>query len=87
MYKSVPSFLLNKAIMNTIFKYNVNAKYSTNNLKGCYKSNNFSLLDVDLDEKAPSLKIQLPNIFKGHHIIAKPKPTIAGDEWPLSLSL
>ena len=73
--------------MNTTFKCNVNAKYSTKDLKGGYNSNNFSLLNVYLDEKGTSVKIQLPNIFKDHHIIAKPKPTIAGDEWPLSLAL
>ena len=65
--------------MNTICKYNTNAKY--------YNSNNFSLLDVYLDEKKTSVKIQLPNIFRDHHIVAKPKPTTAGDEWPLSLAL
>ena len=70
--------------MNAIFKYNVNAKYSTKDLKGGYNSNNFSLLNVYLDEKGPSVKVQLPNIFKDHQIIAKPK--IAGDEWPLSLA-
>ena len=74
--------------MNTIFKYNVNAKYSTKDLKGGYNSNNFSLLDVYLDEKGTSVKIQLPNIFKDHHIVAQPKPTTLGyDEWPLSLAL
>ena len=73
--------------MNTIFKYNVNTKYSTKDLKGGYNSNNFSLLNVYWDEKGTSAKIQLPNIFKYHHITAKPKPTIAGDEWPLSLTL
>ena len=73
--------------MNAIFKHNVNAKYSTKHLKGGYNSNNFSLLNVYLDENRSSVKIQLPNIFKDHHIIAKPKPTIAGDEWPLSLAL
>ena len=36
--------------MNTIFKYNANAKYSTKDLKGAYNSNNVSLLDVYLDE-------------------------------------
>ena len=61
--------------MNTIFKYNANAKYSTKDLKGGYNSNNFSLLDVYLDEKGPSVKIQLPNIFKDHHIVAQPSPT------------
>ena len=74
--------------MNTIFKYNANAKYSTKDLKGGYNSNNFSLLNVYLDEKEPSVKIQPPNIFKDHHIVAQPKPTTVGyDEWPLSLAL
>ena len=73
--------------MNTIVKYNVNAKYSTKDLKGVYNSNNFLLLNIYLDEKGPSVKIQLPNIFKDHQIVAKPKPTTAGDGWPLSLAL
>ena len=74
--------------MNTIFKYNVNAKYSTKDLKGGYNSNNFSFLDVYLDEKGTSVKIQLPNIFKDHHIAAQPIPTTLGyDEWSLSLAL
>ena len=66
--------------MNTIFKYNDSAKYSTKDLKGGYNSNNFSLLDVYLDEKKTSAKIQLPNIFRDHQIVAKPRPTKAGDE-------
>ena len=70
--------------MNTIFKYNVNAKYSTKDLKGGYNSNNFSLLDVYLDEKGTSVKIQLPNIFKDHHIVEESRPATVGyDEWPL----
>ena len=74
--------------MSTIFKCNANAKYSTKDLKGSYKSNNFSLLDVYLDEKGPSVKIQLPNIFKDHHIIAQPTSTAVGyDEWALSLAI
>ena len=74
--------------MNTIFKYNANAKYLSKDLKGGYNSNSFSLLDVYLDEKGASVKIQLPNIFKNHHIVAKPTPTTVGyDEWPLSLAL
>ena len=73
--------------MNAIFKHNVTAKYLTKYLKGGYNSNNFSLLNVCLDEKGTSVKIQLPNIFKDHHIIAKAKPTIAGDELPLSLTI
>ena len=43
--------------MNTIFKYNANTKYSTKDLKGGYNSYNFSLLDVHLDEKGPSVQI------------------------------
>ena len=70
--------------MNTLFKYNANAKYLTKDLNGAYNSNNFSLLDVYLDEKKISVKIQLPNIFKDHHIVAKPRPTTAGDEWSSS---
>ena len=72
--------------MNTIFKYNANAKYSIKNLKGAHNSNNFSLLDVYLDEKKSLVKIQLPDIFRDHHIVAKPRSTKAGDEWPLSLA-
>ena len=74
--------------MNTIFKYNANAKYSTKDLKRGYSSNNFSLIDIHLDEKGPSVKIQLPNIFKDHLIIAQPTPTTVGcDEWPLNFAL
>ena len=62
--------------MNSIFKYNANAKYSTKVIKGVYNSNNFSLLDIYLDEKGQSVKIQLPNIFKDHHIVAKPRGRI-----------
>ena len=64
--------------MNTIFKHNVNAKYSTKDLKGGYNSNNLSLLDVYLDEKGTSVKTQLLNIFKDHHIVAQPTPTTVG---------
>ena len=74
--------------MNTTFKYNANAKYSTKDLKGGCNSNNFSLLIIYLDEKGPSVKIQLPNIFKDHHIVAQPSTTTVGyDECPLSLAL
>ena len=74
--------------MNTIFKYNANAKYSTKALKGGYNSNNFSLLNIYLDQKGPAVKIQLPHIFKDHHIVAQPTLTTVGyDEWPLSLAL
>ena len=71
--------------MSTIFKYNANAKYSTKDLKGDYNSNNFPLLNVYLDEKGTSVKTQLPNIFRDHNIVAKPKPTTDDDAWPLSL--
>ena len=66
--------------MDTIFKSNANAKYLTKDLKVGYNSNNFSLIDVYLVEKGPSLKLQFPNIFKDHRIVAKPRPTTAGDE-------
>ena len=34
------------------------------------------------------MKIQLPNIFKDHHIVAQPTTTTVGyDEWSLSLAL
>ena len=73
--------------MNTILKYNANAKYWIKGLKGGYNSSNFSLLDVYLDEKGPSVKIQLANIFKDHHIVAQSNPAMVGyDEWPLSLA-
>ena len=74
--------------MKTIFKYNANAKYSTKDLKGGYDRNDFSLLNICLDEKGPSVKIQLLNIFKDRHIVARLSPTTVGyDEWPLSNSL
>ena len=73
--------------MNSIFKYNANARYSTKDLQGGYNSNNFSLLDVFWMKK-DHLKIQLLNILKDHHIVAKPSPTTVGyDEWLLSIAL
>ena len=66
--------------MKTIFKYYANAKYSTKDLKSGHNRNNFSLLDIYLDEKGTSVKIQLLNIFRDHHIVTKLKPTTAGDE-------
>ena len=56
-----------RKINDMIFKYNANAKYSTKDLKGGH--NSFSLLDVYLDKKGTSVKIQLPNIFKDHNQI------------------
>ena len=64
--------------MNTIFSYNTNEKYSTKDLKGGHNNINCSLLDVYLDEKGPFIKIQLSDIFKDHHIVAKPSTTSAG---------
>ena len=60
--------------MNTIFIYNANTKYSTKDLKGGHNN----IMDTYLDEKGPSVKIQLSNIFKGHHIVAKPSTTAVG---------
>ena len=74
--------------MNTIFSYSANAKYSAKDLKGGYNNINFSLLDIYLDEKGPSVKIQLLNVFKDHHIMAKPSTISVGyDEWSLSNAL
>ena len=64
--------------MNTIFNYNANSKYLTKDLKGGNNSNNFSFFNIYLDEKGMSVKIQLPNIFKDHHIVAQPTPTTVG---------
>ena len=74
--------------MNIIFKYNANAKYLTKDLKGGYNINNFSFLDIYLDEKGSSVNVQLPDIFKEHHIVPQLTPTTVGyDEWPLSFTL
>ena len=74
--------------MNTIFSYSANEKYSTKDLKGGHSNINFSLLDIYLNEKGPSTKIQLPNIFKDHYIVSKPSTTSVGyDEWSLSNTL
>ena len=74
--------------MNTIFKYNANAKYSNKDLKGGYNSNNFSLLGVYLAKKGQPVKIQLPTILKDHHVVAQTIPTtVSYNEWPLSLAL
>ena len=50
--------------MDTILSYDANAKYSTKDLKGGHDNINFSLLDIYLHEKEPSVKIRLSNIFK-----------------------
>ena len=74
--------------MNTIFSFNANTKYSTKDLKGGQNNINFSLLDIYLDEKKPSVKILLLNIFKDLHIVAKPSTTAGGyNEWSLSNAL
>ena len=74
--------------MNKIFTDNVNAKYTTKDLKAEHNNINFSLLDVYPDEKGPSVKVQLSNISKDHHTVTKPSTTSVGyDEWPLSNAL
>ena len=71
-----------------MFNYNSNAKYSTKDLKGGHNTDNFSLLDVYLNEKGPSVKIQLLNILNDHQIVAQPRSTsVSYDEWPLSNAL
>ena len=57
--------------MNRIFRYNTNAKYSTKDLQDGHKNIIFLLLDIDLDQKGPSVKIQLSHVFKDHQIVAK----------------
>ena len=74
--------------MNTIFSYNANANYSTEDLKGGHNNINFLLLDIYLGEKEPSVKIQPLNISNDHHIVAKPSTTSVGsDELSLSNAL
>ena len=70
--------------MNRVFKYNINAKYLNKDLRGEYNGSDFLLLDVYLNDKAPSVKIKLLNIFKDHHNVAKLNVTAVGyDEWAL----
>ena len=64
--------------MNAIFGHNANAKYLIRDLKGGHNNINFSLLDIYLDGKEPFVKIQLLNIFKDYHIVAKPSTTPVG---------
>ena len=61
-----------------ISSYNANAKYSSKDLKGGHDNINISLLDIYLDEKGPSVKIKLTNIFKDHYIVAKSSTTAVG---------
>ena len=42
--------------MGTVFKYNDNAKYLTEDLKGGHNSINFALLDIYLDEKKKTFR-------------------------------
>ena len=64
--------------MSWVFKHNSNAKYSTKDLKRGHNSSNVSLLDANLNEKGPNAKIQLLNIFRDHHLVAKLIPIAAG---------
>ena len=71
--------------MNQIFKYNGNTKYSTKDLNSGYTVYNFSVLDVYLNGKWPSVKIHLLNFFRDHYIVAWAGPTVIGyDRWSLS---
>ena len=57
-------------------------------MEGGYTDNNFLVLDVYLNEKGPSLKIQWLNISKDHHIVAYSRPTaIDYVRWTLSDAL
>ena len=53
----------------------LHTKYSTRNIKGGCTGNKFLELNVYLNEIRPSVKIQLLNIFKDHHIVAWSGPT------------
>ena len=44
--------------MKQIFNYNGNGKYSTKDLNGGYIDNNFSVMDVYLNQKRPFSKMQ-----------------------------
>ena len=57
--------------MNVKFKYNSHAKYLTKDLNDGHNTNDFSLLDVYLNQKGPSAKILLLDIFTDHQIVAK----------------
>ena len=61
--------------MNAIFKDNDNEKYLTKDLNGGYNDNIFLVLDIYLNKKGPSVKIQQLNIFKDHHIVQWTGPT------------
>lgn len=64
--------------MNQIFKFNTNAKYLTKISRDWYNGNNFSLLD----DKGPSVKIKLLNIFIDHHMVTKLSVTaMEYDKW------
>ena len=57
--------------MNPIFKY----KYSTKDMKGEYAGNTL-VQDVHLNEKGPSVKILLLNVFKDRHVVTKSGPIV-----------
>lgn len=64
--------------LNSIFKYNGNAKHSTKDLKRGYTAKVFRVLNVYLNEKGPTVKIQLLNIFNDYHIAPKRGPKAIG---------
>ena len=81
MYRSIPSLTNDMSLnndMNSIFKYNGDAKYSTKDLKGGYIGNNISTLDVYPNENITSVKIQLLDNFKDHHIVGYSDPAAIG---------
>ena len=70
--------------MNPIFKYNRKVNYSTKDLKGGNTDDNFLILDVYLNVKRPSIKIQL-HIFKDDHYVGSAGSSSIGyDRWLLS---
>ena len=65
-----------------MFNYKSNAKYLREDIKAGYDGSRFSLLDVHLNDKGPSVKIKLLNSFKDHHIAAKVNSVAVGfAEW------
>ena len=57
--------------MNQTFNYNGNTRDSTKDLKDGYTGDNFLVLNVYLNGKLQSVKIQLLNTFKDRHNVAK----------------
>ena len=74
--------------MNQAFKYNGNTKCSTKSLKGVYSGNDLLVLNVYMNEKLQSVKIQRLNTFKDRHVVAKSGSAAESfNERPLSNAL